>query len=533
MKKLLKRIPKMDTLRILIAIFLVVGVLLPIIVMLFQIEKNDIKSIFTDSSFYEQLWNSTYSTLISTSISVLISLVCAYLLNRSTMRHKNIFIVLLTLPMLIPSISHAYGLINLFGENGFLDKLFGIKAEIYGLSGLIFGSVMYSFPISFLLIYDALKYEDKSVYDACATLGISKFRSFFSITLPYLKTAIISAFFAVFTMIFTDYGVPLAIAGSKFPTISWNIYIEVISLNNFSKGAVMGMVLLLPAVIAFVYDLLNKENQSSEKAKNRLKVGRLFNIFTYVILILVSFIIIIPQVSFILTSFVKSFPNDLRFTSEHLDEVIGKHMMDYFQNSLIISLLTGIFGTIFAYLTAYLSTRIGGKIGKILHFIAITSLAIPGIVLGIGFIFIYKQTFIYQTIIILIFVNIIHFFSSPYLLAKNALEKLNNNYESVGSTIGVSRLRILVNVLIPNSFSTIFEMFSYFFVNSMITISAVSLLYSYGNQPLSIMIPQLTGQLNIEQAGIVSLLILVTNIVVKCIVSVAKKLAKKIEKSHS
>lgn len=527
MKNVLKRIPKMDTLRVLLVIFLVVGVIFPIIAMLFQVNVGDIKKVFSDASFYDKLWKSVYSTLISTTISVIIALICAYLLNRSTIKGKKIFIVLLTIPMLIPSISHALGLINLFGRNGFIDKIFGIEIDIYGLKGLVAGSVMYSFPVAFLLIYDSLKYEDKSIYDATATLGISKINAFFSITMPYLKTTLISAFFAVFTMIFTDYGVPLAIGG-KFLTLPVYIFQEVINLSHFSEGAIVGIIFLFPAIIAFVYDLKNKEDAPMERGTNRLKMGLAFNIITYIVLILISVIIIIPQVAFAITSFVKSFPNNMSFSVEHLEYAMKKRIFEFYGNSLMIALFTGIFGTILSYMTAYLSTRIGGKIGKILHFIAITSLAIPGIVLGIGFIYLYKKiTFIYKTMLILVLVNIIHFFSSPYLLAKNALMKLNLNYEDVGATLGVSRLRIFANVLLPNTLSTIFEMFSYFFINSMITISAVSFLYTSDNQPVSLLIHQWSNQLEYEAAAIVSLLILFTNIIFKILTSIIKKLTKK------
>jgi iron(III) transport system permease protein len=239
-----KKILKMDFLRLILCIFLLFGVILPIIFILFQINREDFTKVFSDTSFYKLLYNSFISTIIASIISLLLALICAYLLDRSSLKRKNMFIVLLSVPMLIPSISHAMGLINLFGKNGFLDKLFGLGIEVYGILGIVMGSVMYSFPVAFLLIYDALKYEDKSIYDVTETLGISKISAFFKITLPYLKKVLISAFFATFTMIFTDYGVPLAIGG-KFSTLPVFLYQEVISRMNFSKGAIIAIFLWL------------------------------------------------------------------------------------------------------------------------------------------------------------------------------------------------------------------------------------------------------------------------------------------------
>ncbi|MBQ6417419.1 MAG: ABC transporter permease subunit [Synergistaceae bacterium] len=122
--------------------------------------------------------------------------------------------------------------------------------------------------------------------------------------------------------------------------------------------------------------------------------------------------------------------------------------------------------------------------------LALSTIAIPGLVLGIGFIFLFKRTngYFYGTVLILVVVNVFRFLGSPYLLAKNCLSKINSDYEVLGETLGISKVRIIKNVLIPNSVSTLIEMFSYFFLNSMITISAVAFLCSYDNQLLSILI---------------------------------------------
>ena len=110
--------------------------------------------------------------------------------------------------MLIPSISHGMGLIVLFGANGVLTNLLGLNTSIYGFWGIVIGSVMYSFPVAFLMLLDVFQYEDYTVYESAQVLGIPKIRQFLSITLPYLRKPMISVLFATFTLIFTDYGVP-------------------------------------------------------------------------------------------------------------------------------------------------------------------------------------------------------------------------------------------------------------------------------------------------------------------------------------
>ena len=520
------KVSKTAILKLFLFICLFCGIILPIIVMLFKIEPSDFNIVFKNDQFFTLLTNSLIYTLITTILVVIISFLSAYFLYTSNIKHKSIFVVLFTIPMLIPSISHGLGITNLFGINGFIDKIFNVEIEAYGLFGLVFASSLYSFPVSFLMFYDNLRYQDNKIFEAAETLGISKLKQIFCLVLPNLKSTIGSAIFSIFTMVFTDYGVPLAIAGD-FKTLPVYLYQEVINRLNFSKGIIVAISLLIPAIIAFLYDAIIKKPRQSQISNAILKQSKLFNTISYVICIIISLIIMLPIISFSIMAFVKLFPNDMTPTVEHLKYIYEYGMFNYLANSIIIALFAGILGTISAFLISYLTTRIKDRFSKVLHFITITSLAIPCIVLGLSYIFIFKRTFIYGTIIILVLVNIVHFLASPYLMSKNALEKIDNNYEIVGNTLGISKFKIFLYVIIPNSLLTMIEMFSYFFINSMITISAVSFLASIFDMPLSLLIPTFEAQLSYEAAAIISLVILIVNLLFKLILNTLTNILKK------
>ena len=127
--------------------------------------------------------------------------------------------------------------------------------------------------------------------------------------------------------------------------------------------------------------------------------------------------------------------------------------------------------------------------------------------MGISYVLFFKGSFLYGTLAILILVNLMHFFASPYLMMYNTLGKLNGNLEAVGATLGIGRMRIIKDVLIPQSRGTLAEMFSYFFVNSMMTISAVSFLSNINTQPISLMINAFEAQMLLECAAFVLSLI--------------------------
>lgn len=534
MKKRLRLSPSLF-LQIGLFLILFLFLLLPLIFMLFKVNGNDFNYVFKDENFYKSILNSVIYTLSGTVISVVLATIVAYFLNRIHFKHKKWLILLLTLPMLIPTISIGLGVRTLFGVNGFLDQIFNIKVDGLGFLDLIIGSVIFSFPVGFLLIYDSLLYEDKSVYDAANTLGISRFRTFFGITIPYLKTTLISAFFACFTLIFTDYGLPMEVAG-KVKTLPMYLYEQVLSMFQYGRGAVISLVLLIPTVVAFIFDILNKDNSDGVAKKEAIQPPRAFNIIGLVITILIAILLIIPQIAFIVISLVKRFPSDMTFTFENYTNAFSPYssvsITSFLTNSLIISLLAGIFGTAVAYICGYVSTRTKGKMAKPLHLIAISTLAVPGLVLGIGYVFLFADTtgWFAGTLAILIVVNIIHYFSSPYLMARNAFEKINKDYETVADTLGINHVSLFFKVMIPNTISTIVSMFSYLFINSMITISAVSFLATYSTTPLSVAITTYENQSIWEMESVISTLILFINLIAKIGFDILNGYLKKLSK---
>lgn len=513
---------KRNKLSLIVLIFLLVTIFYPLLMMLIRVEWSNFGILISSSSFKEAFNNSIFVTSISTILSVLIAYLLAFSLNRTDIRHRAILKVCLTLPMLIPSISHGLGLINLFGTNGIISRYFGFN--IIGCIGIIVGSIIYSFPIAFLMIDDGFNYMDNNMYDNAKVLGLNKWQIFKKVTLVYMKKPLLSSLFAVFTMIFTDYGVPLAVGG-KFLTLPVFLYKEVIGLLDFSKGTMIGLFLLIPAIISFIFDNFTKDyaNGEFESKKYKIEKNKIRNIILTAFVYLILLFIVILIGSFIYYAFINNYVLDKSFSLKHFDYVISNNIGGYAINSLTISVLVSIFGTIVAYSTAYITGRVKGKSSRIIHILTIMSLAIPGIVLGLSYMIAFKNTFIYNTLLILVLVNIIHFIASPYLMAYNALSKINPNYEAVAKTCNISNFKIVKDVIVPCTKKTIREMIAYFFINSMITISAVTFLFNTKTMPLSLLINTYEGDLMLGEAAIISLIILFLNIIVKSTVYIVNK----------
>lgn len=515
---------KVNFVKLLIGLFFIVTVILPFSRLLLNFDPGAWRAFFASRQSLAAIKNSLVLSCVATVISLALSFLLALCITRSKIRCKPLFTTILTIPMLIPSISHGMGLIVLLGANGVLTNLFHLNWNIYGFWGVVAGSVLYSFPVAFLMFMDSFKYENASPYEAATVLGIPKRRQFTAIMIPYIRRPLISIAFATFTLIVTDYGVPLIIGG-QYTTLPVLMYQEVIGLLDFQKGSVMGIILLVPAVIAFILDLVNKDhaNDSFSPKPFDLKRNRGRDLASYLACIAASVLVLAPILAFVLLTFSKKYPMDMTFTMNHITQTLQMQGGLFLKNSVIISLSVAVIGVIAAFVTAYLTARIKSGSSRLLHLISITSLAIPGIVLGLSYTLTFQKSWIYGTLGILVLVNLIHFFASPYLLMYNALGKINTNIEDVGRTLGVGRLHLIFDVFLPQTKGTLLEMFSYFFVNSMMTISAVSFLANMENKPISLMITQFEAQSQIECAALVSLAILLVNLLMKAVIHLLKR----------
>ncbi len=505
--------------RFLLCLAFILFLFYPFAQMVVKITPEDLHNVVNAPTFSRAVGNTIKTALITTLISVPLGLLLAFALQRTCIRWRAVWTVALTLPMLIPSISQGMGLVVLFGTNGILRNLLGIDGTIYGYTGIITGSVLYSYPVAFLMFNDVLKYQDSSPYEAAQVLGIPKLHTHLAITLPYLTKPLISAVFTVFSLVATDYGIPMMIGG-KTTTLAVMMYQEVLGQLSFGKGGVIGLFLLIPAVITFVINTIIKGSSKLSFVTRPfdIKKRKVRDGAAYLLCGTVLFLIVLLFGSFFLIAFSKRYPSDMTFTFANVQKMLALRGGTYFVNSLIIAAFVAVIGITVAFITAYMTARMPSKFSSVLHLFSITSLAIPGLVLGLSYAMTFGSSFIYGTLAVLILANIMHFFASPYQMMYNSLSKMNENLENVGQTLGINRLRMIRDVIIPQCKATLFEMLAYFFVNSMMTISAVSFLSTVTTKPLSLLISQFEGQVLYECATVVSLLILFCNVIMKGLV---------------
>ncbi len=482
--------------------------------------------LFSNGSIFKAFGNSVLVSSLSGIITTILAFIPAYAINYTNINRKlkKVILTLVMLPMLLPTITYGFAIIYSFGKQGLITKLLGTQiVDIYGIAGLIIGYVIYTLPISFMLINNTMGYIDKKFMVVSRMMGDGKLKSFFVTVITPLISTLAVSFIQSFTLSFTDYGIPAALAGNV-DLLATRLYTEMLgSLPDFNTGSEVSIIMLLPSILSIILIfVLNKYNIRYNKisvielTKNRTRdivLGILSAIIIICLLSVFAVIFIIP--------FVDQWPYRMDFTTEHITDIFSdSSLMRVYKNSLLVALATSVFGTLIVYGTALVSARRGEHrhYGKLPDTISLVTNTIPGMVLGVAYLLSFKGTFMHNTFAILVICNIVHYFSSPYLMMKSSLEKLNASWETTARLMGDSWLKTVVRIITPNAVSTLLEMFSYFFVNAMVTVSAVIFLSSTRTMIITAKIKELQHFANFNEIFVLSVLILITNLLVKGLV---------------
>jgi iron(III) transport system permease protein len=351
-----------------------------------------------------------------------------------------------------------------------------------------------------------LSLADARLFEAADALGTSAARKFFTITLPGAKYGLISAAMVTFTLVITDFGIPKVIGGN-FNVLATDILKLVIGKQDFQKGAVVGFILLAPALLTFLVDRFVQRKQTSMLTARAVPYsptpsrGYDAVMTGYCVLVALWMFAVLGMAIF--ASFVKFWPYDLSMSIRHyvfglFDGEVG----EAFVNSLKMASATALIGTTVVFVGAYLieKTRDLDWLRPFVQLLALLPMAVPGLVLGLGYIFFFNSpdnpfNGLYHTLTLLVACTIVHFYTTGHLTAVTALKALDAEFESVSASLKVPFFKTFWRVTLPICMPALLDIARYFFINAMTTISAVVFLYSPSTKLAAISI------LNLDEAG--------------------------------
>jgi len=478
---------------------------------------------FDTPALFASITNSLSVAISATLIVLGIAFVYAYALTRTRMPLRWFFRGVALIPILAPSLLAAISLIYWFGNQGVLKSWLG-GGSIYGPVGIIIGSCFWVFPHALMILLTALSTADARLYEAAEALRTPKWRVFWTVTLPGAKYGILSAGFVVFTLVITDFGVPKVIGG-RYNVLATDVYKQVVGQQNFEMGAVVSLVLLLPALVAFIADrwvqrkqvaLLSARAVPFQPKSEPLRDGLLFIFCTIVAVTLLAMIAMAAY-----ASFVTFWPYNLTLSLKNynFDVMDGGGWEAYF-NSIRMAIYCAIFGTGLIFVGGYLVEKARGVswLRTLLHLAAMLPLAVPGLVLGIAYIFFFNHPdnplgFLYGTMGILVICTIVHFYTVSHLTCLTALKQLDPEFEAVSLSLKTPVWRTVGKVTLPVCLPALLDVGSYLFLNAMTTVSAVVFLYSPETMLASVAVLNMDDAGDIAPAAAMAMMIVYTSAV--------------------
>ncbi|GHD45534.1 iron ABC transporter permease [Thalassobaculum fulvum] len=488
---------------------------------------DNYRTYFSTPSLVQSIENSAWIASVSTVLTVTLAFAFAYALARTCMPLKGLFRLVALIPILVPSLLPGIALVYLFGNQGFLKELL-LGESIYGPIGIVIGSVFFTFPHAFIIIATALAISDSRLHEAAVSLKAGAWRRFWTVTVPGARYGLISAAFVVFTLVITDFGLPKVIGG-QYDVLAVDIYKQVIGQQNFEMGAVVSVVLLVPAVIAFAVDRAIQRRQVAALSARAVPLepkpdpAADWSGFALCLVVAVFIVGILAVCQF--AALVKLWPYDLSpsLRNYEFDRMDGGGWEAY-GNSIRMALYAAAIGTAVVFVGAYLVEKTQGfRTGRTLfQFLAMMPMAIPGMVLGLAYIFFFNDpanplNFLYGTMAILVLSTVTHFYTVSHLTAVTALKQMDHEFESVSASLKQPVWRLFARVTVPVCLPAILDISIYLFVNAMTTVSAVVFLYAPTTKLASVAVLNMDDAGDIAPAAAMGMMIFYTNVAARLV----------------
>lgn len=490
--KALIREPFLLTLIIITFLFLLIFSVYPVIQVFIAtitgesgLDLSVISEQILNNTFLKTLWNSLKLGILAAILATIVGFVFAFAVTRTDIKGKKFFHLIALLPIISPPFVIALSVILLFGRKGVISNgLLGLELNVYGFTSLLLIQTLAFFPLAYLNLRGVLESIDPSVEDAALSLGASRFSVFKSITFPLAIPGIMSSLLLVFIKSIEDFGNPMVIAGD-YNTLAVEAYLQITGMYDLRSGAFVAFILLLPALTAYFIQKywVNKRSYvtvTGKPSQGNIKINEKKIVYPlYAFCIFFTFTILLFYGSVVWGAFVKLWGVDNSLTLEHFKYIFTVGLgsiKDTLLLALIATPITGILGMIIAYLLV--RKQFVGK--KLLELFSIIPFAVPGTVIGIGFILAFNQKplLLTGTALIIILSFVVRNVTVGIEAGTNSLRQVDGSIEEAAATLGAGSIKTLWTISMPLMKSAFFSGLVYAFVKSMTSISSVIFLVS-------------------------------------------------------
>lgn len=469
------------------------------------------------------LMNSLHVGALTGIIGVAVGYVAALTMVRTNIRWKKILHLIFILPIIAPPFTSALSVLMLFGSNGLITRgLLGIRHySIYGFKGVLISQVFTFAPVAYLTLRGVLESLNPTLEDAAMNVGASRWQTFLRVTLPLSLPGIASAFLVVFIESLADFGNPLVLAGSRFPMLATQAYLEITGSFNLPLGAALAVVLLLPSVTAFLIQryFLRKRQYTTVTGKPVDSTSKLIGPGAGVLLrgVLGLFALSVALFYGVIAvgAFTKVWGYDFTPTLDHLTyafQVGGDTIKDTLIVALLSTPISGILGMLIAFMVVRLSFPGKGT----LEFGSILNFAVPGTVVGIGYILAFNRPpmVLIGTLSILVLNFVFRYIPVGIQSGVAVLRQIDPSIEEASRNLGADGLTTFRKVTLPLIAPAFFSGLVFAFVRAMTAISAAIFLVSANWNLLTV---QILSQVGSGRLGVAAAF----SVILVCIVLIA------------
>ena len=485
---------------------------------------RNLRELMVEPRILAASWNSFAVACTVTFLVIPAALVFAFALAQSRIPGKGLLKIIALSPLLTPSLMPAISLVYLFGNQGLVKGLLH-GHSIYGLLGIVLGEAFYTFPYALLVLLTALAVTDGRLYEAAEVLGAGRVRRFLTVTLPSIRYGLISACLIVFTLTITDFGVPIVIGGQT-NVLALECYKQVLGQQNFQKGAAVGLVLLLPAVVSFAVERWLARGRAGAISGSSVpfvpKPGALRDGVLWLLCAATSVFLLALIGTAVVASFIKLWPYHMNLTLAHYDfaNMDGGGWLA-FRNSLTLGGLTAVVGCAVVFAGAYLveKTPAPPAVAAVIQSLALIPMAVPGLVLGLGYVFCFDRPGnplhgLYGTMAILVISTVVHFYTTAHLAVMTSLRRIDGDVEAVARSLRQAWWTTCSRVTLPMTLPTLLDVARFLFVSATTTVSCVIFLYTPDTVLASVAVLNMDDAGDTAPAAAMATLIVVTSLAV-------------------
>ncbi len=537
----LARNPLQFSLALIIGLSLVLFIVVPIIYVLARslgaaegvITLEYFQNFFDRSYYYRALSNSLILAFTVTSIVVTLCFMYAYLVARM---HSRLIATILRsiamVPLLAPPFIFSISLITLGGRRGLISQLlaslFGIEFSIYGWTGVILAQIIGLFPLGFMMLENVLRSMDLNLEEASSDMGAGQWKTLLGITIPLVMPGILKAGLLVFIKSIADFATPMVIGGG-LPFLATDAYLLVVGQHNMEMAAVLATFLVLPTMIIFFiqnYVLTDKTRTTisgQSGVTSQIKMHRsIRGIFT-VSSILSAILIVLAFGVIFWSAFVVIPGVNNTFTLDHFSTRTGWSAMG---TSLQIAAISAFIVAFLGVIQAYLNVRMKIYGSRIMEYIALFGMGVPGTVVGIGYILAFNQPPLHLTgtMTIIIISMVLRHLGVGLEAGISKLHQIGINMEEASWDMGASKVLTFFRVVLPLMGSSFMYGFIYTFMCAMTSISAAIFLVYPGTTLGAVYILQVAEQGAISRAAAMALVLI--SIVALCLFTLTKLISR-------